>query len=94
MVALNTTKLSANRKVELPEAVCQRLGLKNGTELLVFERDEGLVLVKKSDHEAAMARFNELLGKFRAHAKRVGMKRSDITRAIKEVRAENRRKAK
>lgn len=93
MVALSTTKLSAKRRVELPEAVCQRLGLSAGTELMLIERGDEIVLVKKGDRAAEMARFNEIMKEMRAHARRVGMKKSDITRTIKQVREAKRRKA-
>lgn len=92
MVALNTIKMKAKGQLVIPSALRRRLGLVEGSELVVFQRNNALMIKTKAEVERDFENLRSTLDKARAAAKRAGMKRSDITAAIKRVRAEAKRK--
>jgi AbrB family looped-hinge helix DNA binding protein len=85
MQALATTKLSSKGQVVIPEDVRERLGLKPGVQFVVV--GDGDVVMLKVISPPPVEEFGELLKKVRRQARQAGMKKSDITSAIKKVRS-------
>lgn len=79
-----TTRLSSRGQVVIPEAVRRQLGLAPGAEFVVVGKGDAIVLqlVRAPD----VSEFRELLAKARRQARAAGLKRSDITKAVREVR--------
>lgn len=84
MDTLATTRMSSKGQVVIPEAIRNRLQLKEGAEFIVI--GEGDVVILKAITPPNMEDFDALLRQAHQQAKAAGMKRSDITTAIKEVR--------
>lgn len=84
MESVATTRMSSKGQVVIPETVRQRLGLEPGAQFVVFGEDD--VIILKSIETPSMRDFDELVRKARAQAKRSGLKRSDIARAVDRVR--------
>lgn len=85
MSSLATTKLSSKGQVVIPEEVRKRLGLVPGTQFVVIGDKEVIVLKKLSP--PSMDEFDELISKARSQAKRAGMKKADIQKAVTKVRS-------
>lgn len=85
-MSVATTKMSSGGQVVIPEEIREALGLKEGSQFVVIGRGDSVIL--KSIAPPPMDQFNDLLAEARASAKRAGLKRSDITAAIKRVRRE------
>ena len=84
MGSLATTRLSSKGQVVIPEEIRQRLGLKEGTQFVVVgDRD---VVILKSIASPAMEEFDELVRRARAAARKTGMKRADVRRAVLRAR--------
>jgi AbrB family looped-hinge helix DNA binding protein len=84
MNKLATTKMSSKGQVVIPEEVRDRLGLKPGVQFVVIgERDFVILKVLAAP---SMADFDRIIKEARKQARQAGLKRSDITAAIKEVR--------
>jgi AbrB family looped-hinge helix DNA binding protein len=79
-----TTTLSSKGQVVIPEEIRERLGLKPGTQFVVVADRDAVVF--KVLNAPKIAEFQAVLAKARETAKRTGMRRSDITKAIAEVR--------
>jgi AbrB family looped-hinge helix DNA binding protein len=84
MDTLATTRMSSKGQVVIPEAIRTRLQLKEGMEFIVL--GEGDVVILKAITPPSIEDFDDLLQQAHQQAKAAGMKRSDITKAIKEVR--------
>lgn len=85
MATLATTKLSSKGQVVIPEEIRERLGLKEGTQFVVLgERD---VVILKSIAPPAMEEFDDLVHRARGAARKAGLKRADVRRAVKRARA-------
>lgn len=85
MAELATTRLSSKGQIVIPEDVRERLGLKPGVQFVVM--GEGDVVILKIISPPTMKDFDYLITKMHRQARQAGLKRSDISRAIKEVRA-------
>ena len=85
MAELATTRLSSKGQIVIPEDVRVRLGLKPGVQFVVM--GEGDVVILKIISPPSMKEFDELIDKARRQARRAGLRRRDITAAIREVRA-------
>jgi AbrB family looped-hinge helix DNA binding protein len=77
--------MSSKGQVVIPEDVRRRLGLKAGSQFIVIAGDDAVVL--KPVIEPDMSQFDELLAEARSQARRAGVRKADITDAIREVRA-------
>ncbi len=87
MADLATTKMSSKGQVVIPEDIRKRLGLKAGSQFVVVgEKD---VVILKAISPPSMNEFDELITEARQRAKKAGMKKSDISTAIKRVRERN-----
>jgi AbrB family looped-hinge helix DNA binding protein len=85
MGSLATTRLSSKGQVVIPEEIRQRLGLKEGTQFVVVgERD---VVILKSISAPAMKEFDDLVRHARGAARKGGVKRGDVSKAVKRARA-------
>lgn len=80
--------MSSKGQVVIPEEIRKSLGLQPGATFMVFALGSDVVL--KAAHKPDLREFDELAKKARAHAKKAGIRKSDVTRIIKQVRAEKR----
>lgn len=82
---LSTTKMSSKGQVVIPEAIREQLGLSAGQQFVVVgSRD---VVILKSVKPPSMKEFDSLINQARKQARLVGLKKSDVLKAIKKVRA-------
>ncbi|MFQ6102886.1 MAG: AbrB/MazE/SpoVT family DNA-binding domain-containing protein [Candidatus Glassbacteria bacterium] len=84
MTHLSTTKMSSKGQVVIPEEIRKRLGLKTGSQFVVIgDRD---VVILKLLAPPSTKDFDDLITKARRQARKVGLKRSDISKARTEAR--------
>lgn len=84
MIKIATTKLSSKGQVVIPEDVRKRLRLKEGHQFLVLDSGDSVIL--KTIHPPSNEEFKKMLDETARQARKAGMKKSDITKAIKQVR--------
>ena len=84
MATVATTKLSSRGQVVIPEEIRQRLGLVPGVQFVVI--GEGDVVVLRAVQPPSMQQFDDLVGLARRAARRAGMKRGDVTEAVRKIR--------
>ena len=84
MRALATTKMSSKGQVVIPEDIRNGLGLKTGDQFVVLgEKD---IVILKSISKPSLKEFDNLISKARKHARKAGLKKSDIKDAIASLR--------
>ena len=84
MTNVATTKMSSKGQVVIPENIRKQLNLKAGAQFLVLgEKD---VVILKSISPPSLDEFDDLIAEARRKGKQVGIKKSDISRAVLEVR--------
>jgi AbrB family looped-hinge helix DNA binding protein len=76
--------MSSKGQVVIPENVRKRLGLKAGSEFVVVAGDDAVVLQPVTEPD--MSQFDELLAEARRQARRAGLRKADITNAIRTAR--------
>ncbi len=86
MRATATTKMSSKGQVVIPEEVRKALGLTAGSQFVVV--GEGDVVILKRITPPSMSEFDEIVAEARRQALRAGMKRADVTAAIRAVRTQ------
>jgi len=84
MATVETTKMSSKGQIVIPEEIRKRLGLKAGDKFLVMGDKD--VVILKSISAPPVGEFDDLIAQARKQAERVGMKRSDVTKAVAESR--------
>lgn len=84
METVPVVRMSPKGRVVIPEDIRERLGLQAGAELAVFEGKDSLIL--KAFQPPVAVDFDRLARETRRYARKAGMKRSDITKAIAAVR--------
>ncbi len=84
MSNLATTKMSSKGQVVIPEGIRKRLKLKTGTQFLVVGDND--VVILKNITPPSIEEFGELIAKARKIGKKVGLKKTDIKKAIMKVR--------
>ena len=84
MASISTTKLSSKGQVVIPEDVRKELGLEPGAQFVVM--GEGDVVILKKIEAPDRREFLALARKVRAEARRAGMKRSDVKKAVRASR--------
>jgi AbrB family looped-hinge helix DNA binding protein len=84
MASIATTKMSSKGQVVIPESIRKRLGLKAGSQFVVVG-EKGVVILKAIS-TPSMSEFDELIQEARNQARRAGMRKSDILKAITRVR--------
>jgi AbrB family looped-hinge helix DNA binding protein len=87
MKNLSTTKMSSKGQVVIPEDIRNRLKLAAGSRFVVVGKDD--VIILKSIKPPSMNEFNDLIKEARRKAKKVNLKRSDISDAVSQVRQIN-----
>jgi AbrB family looped-hinge helix DNA binding protein len=85
MAEAATTRLSSKGQVVIPEEIRNRLGLQPGMQFIVV--GDGDVVILKVIQAPEMAEFEELVGRARKAARRAGLKREDVDKAIRKVRS-------
>ena len=84
MSQFSTAKMSSKGQVVIPEDVRNACGFQTGSQFVVIG-DKGVVILKVIQ-PPAIDQFESLIKKARTQAKKAGLKKSDITAAIKKVR--------
>jgi len=84
MSPLATTRMSSKGQIVIPEEIRKKLGLKPGAQFVVVGQDD--VVILKTISKPSMNEFDQLITEARTQAKKAGMKRSDVTTAIKKAR--------
>ena len=87
MPRIGTTKMSSKGQVVIPEDIRNQLKLKAGAQFIVVGDKDTVVL--KTISPPPMEEFEYLLKYARRQAKKVGLKRSDIRKAVTKVRGNN-----
>jgi len=85
MSNVSTTKMSSKGQVVIPENIRKNLNLKAGAQFVVVGDKD--VVILKSITPPSIDEFDELITKARMDGKKAGLKKTDITDAIKKVRA-------
>lgn len=83
-MALATTKMSSRGQVVIPLAIRKKMGLRKGDEFIVMASGDSLML--KVIQTPSSEEFEAALKRLRAHARKAGLKQSDIPKIIKAVR--------
>jgi AbrB family looped-hinge helix DNA binding protein len=84
METIATTRMSSKGQVVIPETIRKQLNLNAGDQFIVV--GEGDVVILKAVTVPDMDSFDALIQQARQQAKIVGLKHSDITRAISKAR--------
>ncbi len=80
----STTRMSSKGQVVIPEEIRNQLGLEPGTQFVVVgDRD---VVILKALAAPAISDFEGLIGEARRQAKRAGMTRTDVRKAVKAIK--------
>jgi AbrB family looped-hinge helix DNA binding protein len=88
MSAVEITSLSSKGQVVIPNAIRNDLKVLTGTKFAVISDGKNILL--KPIQNPVMDEFDSLIQRSRRYARRIGLKKSDIPRAIKKVRRERR----
>ena len=91
MESVPVTRLSSKGQIVIPLEVRKRLQLKVGSKFIVLESDGNLIL--KQIERPDIARFDALLKSARKRARELGLKQSDVAKAIDRVRSRGRKAA-
>ena len=84
MANVSTTKMSSKGQVVIPENIRRNLNLKSGAQFIVVGDKD--VVILKSITPPSIDEFDELISKARQDGKKAGLKKADISAAIKKVR--------
>jgi AbrB family looped-hinge helix DNA binding protein len=84
MNQLATTKMSSKGQIVIPEEIRNSLGLKSGDQFIVIGKND--VVILKSISPPSMDEFDSLIKEARSQAKKAGLKKSDIKKAIEKAR--------
>jgi AbrB family looped-hinge helix DNA binding protein len=76
--------MSSKGQVVIPEGIRKRLGLEAGSQFVVVAGKDAVIL--KTIFPPSLDEFDTLIRKARRQAREAGMKRSDIKKAVAEVR--------
>lgn len=84
MSRIATTTLSTRGQIVIPEAIRRALGLEPGTQFVVLT-DGGVVVLKRIE-SPGRREVRTLVARAARAAQRAGMKRKDLSRALREAR--------
>ncbi len=84
MISTEVTSLSSKGQVVIPDRIRKVLNLTAGAKLIVIT--DGTNLLLKPLEEPKLDVFKQLVQQSRRAAKKMGLKKSDVAKAIKEVR--------
>ena len=83
--SVSTTKMSSRGQVVIPEEIRNRLGLEAGDQFVVIgERD---VVILKTLAAPDLDEFEDLVTSARKAARKAGLKRSDVRKAVSRARS-------
>ena len=85
MTQLATTRMSSKGQVVIPEDIRKRLGLEAGSQFVVVAGEDAVIL--KTISPPSMDEFDVLIRKARQQARKAGMTRSAIKKAVAEARS-------
>lgn len=85
METIATTRMSSKGQIVIPEAIRKRLNLKEGAQFVVV--GEGDVVILKAISAPKMDTFDALIEQARLQASMVGLRRSDVAKAVAKARA-------
>ena len=83
-MGIATTRMSSRGQVVIPEEIRESLGLSEGSRFVVVGQGDSVIL--KTISPPSLEHFRDLLENARKSAKKAGLKKGDVTRAIKMVR--------
>jgi looped-hinge helix DNA binding domain, AbrB family len=89
MSAVDTTSLSSKGQIVIPNSIRNDLKVGTGAKFAVISDGHNILL--KPIERPKKEEFDSLIRQSRSYARRIGLKKSDLTKAIAEVRRENRR---
>ena len=81
---LSTTRLSSKGQVVIPEEIRRSLGLAPGSRFVVLS--EGDVVILKRIDAPARSEVRALVARVRKQARSAGVKRTDVEKAVRDVR--------
>ena len=84
MANIATARLSSKGQIVIPEEVRKELGLEPGAQFVVM--GEGDVVILKKIEAPDRREFIALARKVRSQARKAGMKRSDVKKAVRDSR--------
>lgn len=84
MKSLTITSVSSKGQIVVPMDIRKELNLASGTKLMILTDGSNLLL--KPVQEPKMETFRNLIKASRAYAKKAGLKKSDVAKAIKKAR--------
>ena len=87
MPRIGTTKMSSKGQVVIPEDIRNQLKLKAGVQFVVVGDKDTVIL--KTISPPPMDEFENLLKYAHRQARKMGLKRSDIKKAVANVRGKN-----
>ena len=85
MNEVTTTKLSSRGQVVIPESIRRRMRLKAGVRFVVANNADAIVL--RPITAPSLDEFDSLIAKARRAAREAGLRRSDVSAAIRAVRS-------
>jgi AbrB family looped-hinge helix DNA binding protein len=86
MELLATTRLSSKGQVVIPEEIRKTMKLKEGDQFVVIGKGDAVIL--KTITPPSVDEFEDLLKEAQIQAKKAGLKKAYVKKAIKKVRAE------
>lgn len=84
MTSFSTAKMSSKGQIVIPEDIRIKMDLKPGSQFVVVGEKDAVVLKKISP--PSMAEFDEMISEARRQARKAGLKRSDVTAAVRKAR--------
>jgi len=84
METVATTRMSSKGQVVIPENIRKQLNLQPGAQFVVVGEND--VVILKAISPPSLDSFDTLIQQARQQAKAVGLKRSDITKAVSRAR--------
>ena len=88
MANVSTTKMSSKGQVVIPENIRKQLNLKVGSQFIVLGDKD--VVILKNISPPSLDEFSGLIADAKRKARQAGVKKSDISDAIKKVRGKKR----
>jgi len=85
------TRVSSRGQVVIPGLIREKLGLKDGSRLIVFGEGDTIIL-KKVGFTSALER-KQTLSSIRKKVKNLGITRRDVSREVEAVRAKRAKQA-
>ena len=88
MKGMDVTTISSKGQVVIPASIRHEMGLLNGSKLMVLTDGDNMLL--KPLRKPRLQAFQALMKRSRQYAKEAKLKKSDVAKALKKVRNENR----